>query len=210
MLRTKSINEFLNLLASDAPTPGGGSVAALSGALGCAILIMVCDLTIGKKKYLDVTPDLEAIKPELENLLEELTDSIDRDALAYDKFTEARQLPKNTDVEIKMRREAMQVAMRIAAETPKATARYCHMAMKMGMDVTQKGNTNVLSDAGVGMSCLMTGLTSALMNIAINLGGIEDEAYTSQMKEEIRFLKSEGSRMLHEAYEFVSKSIGME
>lgn len=210
MLRMKPINEFLKVLASDAPTPGGGSVAALSGALGCALLLMVCDLTIGKKKYLDVTPELEAVKPELENLFEELTDSIDRDAKAYDTFTEARQLPKNTDEEKAKRREAMQIALRTAAETPKATARYCHMAMKMGMEITQKGNVNVVSDAGVAMSCLMTGLTSALMNIAINLGGIQDEAYVTQMKEEIAFLKNEGSRMLHESYDFVAKAIEME
>ena len=210
MLRTKTVDDFLKVLASDEPTPGGGSVAALSGALGCALFIMVLDLTIGKKKYLEVTPDLEVLKPEIESLLEELTDSIDRDAKAYDTFTAARQLPKSNDEEKAIRREAMQAAMKTAAETPKATARYIHQAMKMGMEIARKGNVNVLSDAGVGMSCLMTGLMSALMNIAINLGGLKDESYVSQMREEMAFLKIEGIRLTHEVLDYVYKEIGVE
>lgn len=210
MLRTKTVDDFLKVLASDASTPGGGSVAALSGALGCALFIMVLDLTIGKKKYLEVTPDLEVLKPEIESLLEELTDSIDRDAKAYDTFTAARQLPKSTDEEKTIRREAMQTAMKTAAETPKATARYIHQAMKMGMEIAQKGNVNVLSDTGVGMSCLMTGLMSALMNIAINLGGLKDESYVSQMREEMAFLQAEGFMLTHEVLDYVYKEIGVE
>lgn len=210
MLRTKTVDDFLKVLASDAPTPGGGSVAALSGALGCALFIMVLDLTIGKKKYLEVTPDLEVLRPEIESLLEELTDSIDRDAKAYDTFTAARQLPKSTDEEKAIRREAMQAAMKTAAETPKATARYIHQAMKMGMEIAQKGNVNVLSDTGVGMSCLMAGLMSALMNIAINLGGLKDESYVSQMREEMTFLQAEGVRLTHEVLEYTYKEIGVE
>ncbi|MCK4719773.1 cyclodeaminase/cyclohydrolase family protein, partial [bacterium] len=96
------------------------------------------------------------------------------------------------------------------AETPKATARYIHQAMKMGMEIARKGNVNVLSDAGVGMSCLMTGLMSALMNIAINLGGLKDESYVSQMREEMAFLKIEGIRLTHEVLDYVYKEIGVE
>ncbi len=210
MLRTKTINDFLGVLASNAPTPGGGSVAALNGALGCALLIMVCDLTIGKKKYMEVTPDLEALKPQLEELLEELTDSIDRDAKAYDAFTTARQLPKETDEEKAERRAAMQAAMKAAAETPKSTARYIHGALKMAMEVAEKGNTNVLSDAGVGASCLLAGLQAALMNIAINLGGIKDEAYVHQMKLEMTFLRNEGTKLANAVIDFSNKGIGLE
>ncbi len=210
MLRTKTIDDFVKVLASDAPTPGGGSVAALNGALGCALLTMVCDLTLGKEKYQEVWPDLEPMKAELEQLQEELTDSIDRDAAAYDTFTAARKLPKSNDEEKKARREAMQAAMKTAAETPKATARYIHQALKMAGEIAKKGNPNVLSDAGVGASCLLAGLQAALMNIAINLGGIKDEAYVSQMKIEMDFLKKEGGKLANDVISFANKGIGLE
>jgi len=210
MLRTKTIDEFVKVLASDAPTPGGGSVAALNGALGCSLLNMVCDLTIGKEKYKEAWPDLEPIKIELERLMEELTDSIDRDAAAYDTFTAARKLPKSNDEEKKARREAMQSAMKTAAETPKATARYIHEALRFGVTVAEKGNPNVLSDAGTGAACLLAGIRGALMNIAINLGGIKDEAYVHQMKTEMDFLRKEGEELAQKILDFTYRGIGMD
>jgi len=208
MLRTKTIDEFLKLLASDAPTPGGGSVAALNGALGCALLQMVCDLTIGKEKFREVWPDLEPIKTELERLQEELTDSIDRDAKAYDTVTAAFKLPKAEPEEKKARKEAIQQAYKTAAETPKATARYIHEALRMAGDVAEKGNPNVLSDAGVAAACLYAGMQAALMNIAINIGGIEDEAYVHQMKIEMDFLGKEGRRLADAVLERAFTGVG--
>ena len=207
MLRTKSINDFLTTLASNEPTPGGGSVAALNGALGCALLLMVCDLTIGKEKYKEVWPDLEPLKTELLSLQEELTDSIDRDAAAFDGFTAARKLPKSTDEEKKARREAMQSAMKGAAETPKSTARYIHQALKMAMEIAEKGNPNVLSDAGTGVSCLLSGLYGAILNIGINLGGIKDEAYVHQMRIEMNFLWTEGKKLAEAVMEFTNTKL---
>jgi len=210
MLQLKSIPEFLNLLASDAPTPGGGSVAALNGAIGCALLEMVCNLTIGKEKFRDVWHELEPMKVELENLRAELLDSIDRDAKAYDMVAEAMKLPKETEEQKSARKEAMQKALKTAAETPKATARYIHQALKLAVDIAEKGNPNVLSDAGVGTSCLLAGLEGALMNIAINLGSIKDEAYVHQMKKEMEFLEKEGKKLAKQAIEHVRKDIGFE
>ncbi len=210
MLRTKTIDEFLKVLASDAPTPGGGSVAALNGALGCALLEMVCDLTIGKEKYQEVWRDLEPIKTELEHLREELTDSIDRDAKAYDTVTAAFKMPKGTPEEKSARKEAIQQAFKTAAETPKATARYIHQALKMSVDVAEKGNPNVLSDAGTAAACLHAGMLAALMNIAINIGSIKDEAYVHQMKKEMEFLGKEAEKLSEQTLEFAYKGIGME
>ena len=210
MLRTKTIDEFLKVLASDAPTPGGGSVAALNGALGCALLEMVCDLTIGKEKYQEVWRDLEPIKTELEHLREELTDSIDRDAKAYYTVTAAFKMPKGTPEEKSARKEAIQQAFKTAAETPKATARYIHQALKMSVDVAEKGNPNVLSDAGTAAACLHAGMLAALMNIAINIGSIKDEAYVHQMKKEMEFLGKEAEKLSEQTLEFAYKGIGME
>jgi len=209
MLRTKTIDEFLKVLASDAPTPGGGSVAALNGALGCALLTMVCDLTIGKEKYKEVWPDLEPIRAELEHLREELTASIDRDAEAYDTVTSAFKMPKTSDEEKKARKEAIQTAMKTAAETPKSTARYVHAALKMAKEVAEKGNPNVLSDAGVGAACLLTAMEAAIMNIAINLGSIKDEAYVHQMKIEMAFLLKEGETLANDVLAIAYKGIGI-
>ena len=209
MLRTKTIDEFTQLLASDAPTPGGGSVAALNGALGCALLEMVCNLTIGKEKFKEVWLDLEPIRTELEHLREELVDSIDRDAKAYDMVSTAYKMPKEAEEEKAARKEAIQIALKTSAETPKATARYIHQALKLAGEVAEKGNPNVLSDAGVGTACLKAGLKSAIMNIAINLGGIKDEAYTSQMKLEIEYLEKEGKRLAKDVMKHVRKELGL-
>lgn len=209
MLRTKTIDDFLKELASDAPTPGGGSVAALNGALGCSLLLMVCDLTLSKKKYQEVWPDFEPIKTELESLKEELADSIDRDAKAYDTVTAAFKLPKGDQAEKDARKEAIQTAFKTAAETPKATARYIHQALRHGMMIAEKGNPNVLSDAGVGVGCLYAGLEAALINIAINLRAIKDEAYVSQMKQEMDFLLKEGKKLSDEVLAYVRKGIDM-
>ena len=209
MLRTKRIDEFLKVLGSDSPTPGGGSVAALNGALGCALLHMVCELTLGKEKFREVWPDFEKIKPELEELIEELTDSIDRDANAYDMVTSAFKMPKETSAEKAARKDAIQAALKTAAETPKATARYIHRALKVAREVAEKGNPNVVSDAGVGAACLYAGLQAALMNIAINLGGIKDEAYTHQMKLEIDFLAKEGEKLTSAVLAHVHREIGL-
>ena len=210
MLRTKTIDDFLKLLASDAPTPGGGSVAALNGAVGCALLEMVCNLTIGKEKFREVWPDLEPIRTELEHLREELVDSIDRDAKSFDLVSEAYKKPKETDQEKAARKEAIQSALKAAAETPKATARYIHQALKMAKDVAEKGNPNVLSDAGVAAVCLIAGLKGAVMNVAINLGSIKDEVYTSQMKLEIEFLEKESKKLAKEVVKHVRKEIGLD
>jgi formiminotetrahydrofolate cyclodeaminase len=210
MLRTKTIDDFLKLLASDAPTPGGGSVAALNGAIGCALLEMVCNLTIGKEKFREVWPELEPIRTELEHLYEELVDSIDRDAKSFDLVSEAYKKPKETDQEKVARKEAIQSALKAAAETPKATARYIHQALKMAKEVAEKGNPNVLSDAGVAAVCLIAGLKGAVMNVAINLGSIKDEAYTHQMKLEIEFLEKEGKKLAKEVVKHVRKEIGLD
>lgn len=209
MLRTKPIDDFLKELASDAPTPGGGSVAALNGALGCALLLMVCELTLGKKKYQEVWPDFEPIKTELERLMEELTDSIDRDAKAYDTVTAAFKLPKDDQKEKDVRKEAIQTAFKTAAETPKATARYIHQTLKQSLMIAEKGNPNVLSDTGVGVGCLYAGLEAALMNIAINLGAIKDEAYVSQMEQEMDFLLKESKKHTDAVLAFVKEGIDM-
>jgi formiminotetrahydrofolate cyclodeaminase len=210
MLRTTTIDDFLKLLASDAPTPGGGSVAALNGALGCALLEMVCNLTLGKEKFREVWPDLEPIRTRLQSLREELADSIDRDARSYDLVSGAMKLPKETEQEKAARKEAVQSALKAAAETPKSTARYIHQALKMAGEVAEKGNPNVLSDAGVAVTCLKAGLKGAIMNIAINLGGIKDEAYTSQMKLEMDFLSNEGKKLAKDAMTYVKKGIGLD
>jgi formiminotetrahydrofolate cyclodeaminase len=210
MLRTRAIDEFLKELASDAPTPGGGSVAALNGALGCALFEMVCNLTIGKEKFQDVWLDLEPVRTDLEALRDELTDSIDRDAKAYDLVTSAFRMPKGTPEEKEARKEAIQAATKAAAETPKATARYIHQALKHAKLIADKGNPNVLSDAGTGALCLKAGLHAALMNIAINLGGIKDEAYVHQMRIEIDFLRRECDRLAEEVISLAGKGIGLD
>ncbi len=167
-----NMNDFLADLASDSPTPGGGSVAALAGALAAALGSMVCNLTIGKKKYADVEADLTNVLARTEALRLELAQLIDEDAMAFDKVMAAIRMPKETDAEKVARTNAMQTALVDAATVPFAVMEKCTEVAAIAREVAAKGNTNAVSDAGVSALMARAGAHAAELNVLINLGSI--------------------------------------
>ncbi len=178
-----AVNEFLAELASDSPTPGGGSVAALSGALGASLCSMVCNLTIGKKKYVDVEEDLKRVLVETERLRLELNQLIDEDAAAFDKVMTAMKLPKETDDEKAARKTALQDSLVDAASVPLVVMGKCVEVVELSVSVAEKGNVNAVSDAGVAALNGRAGVHAARLNVLINLGGIRAERHALFVEE---------------------------
>ncbi len=166
------LSAFLGELASDSPTPGGGSVAALCGALGAALSSMVANLTIGKKKYADVEEEMKKTLAGTETLRLELTQMIDEDAAAFDMVMAALKMPKETDEQKASRTAALQRALVDAATVPLAVMEMCIGVISLAKPVAEHGNANAVSDAGVAALVGRAGVHAAGLNVLINLGGI--------------------------------------
>jgi formiminotetrahydrofolate cyclodeaminase len=165
---SKSLKNYLEELSSNSPTPGGGNVSALSGSLACNLGIMVCNLTIGKKKYTNVEEEMEAIKSNLESLNESFLELAARDNLAFDKVMEAYKLPKESDDQKKLRSKKIEEATLAAAVVPSEVIVTARKALPYIQKVAEKGNQNSVSDAGVALSLLSTAAEGAFLNVVIN------------------------------------------
>lgn len=165
---------FLDAVAANTPAPGGGSVAALAGALAAALATMVGRLSIGKKKYADVKEELSAVILEAERLRATLTARIDEDAAAFDAVMAANKLPKETPEEQAARAAAVQAATAVAAEVPLATARDALRAMELAEVAASKGNVNAVSDAATAGWMALAGIQGAALNVRINAVSFED------------------------------------
>jgi formiminotetrahydrofolate cyclodeaminase len=174
------LGQFLNLLASDAPAPGGGSVAALAGAQAAALMAMVCRLTIGKKKYAEAEADAKTALAELEELQAELSALVDADTAAYEAFGAALALPKETDEQKAERRAAMQVAAKVASRIPARTLETAFAVAKIIVRLYRRTNRNCLSDAGTALQMARAAAAGAAFNVLINLPGTGDEAFNRE------------------------------
>lgn len=187
------LSGFLGELASDSPTPGGGSVAALCGALGAALNSMVANLTIGKKKYADVEDKMKETLAGTETLRLELAQMIEEDAAAFDKVMVALKMPKETDEQKASRKAALQRALVDAATVPLAVMEMCVGVISLARPVAAHGNSNAVSDAGVAALVGRAGVHAAGLNVLINLGGIsapEHQAFVEKARAAIADLGS--------------------
>ena len=202
MLRELSLTEFSTHLASEQPAPGGGSASAAVAALGAGLLIMTCNLTIGREKFEDAKEDLMEVREELESIRVMLLASIDLDSEAYDAVMCAFGMSKTTTEEKAERKVAIQSTMMKASEVPMDVARRAGRALDMASIVGVKGNPNALSDTGCGARFLEAGLQGALYNVRINLLSIKDEAYVAEMSRE-------AERLSQRAYEALAKVLAV-
>lgn len=181
----KPMGQFLDDLASSAPAPGGGSAAALSGALGAALISMVCNLTIGKEKYKDVEADVKAIREHSETLRRDLQGLLEADTQLYGKVIAAYRLPKNTEEEKSARLSAIDMALKEACGVPMEIAKRCAELVELCIPGGAKGNVGAISDIGVAVLMAEAGLVSAGLNVKINLGQIKDAAFVEKAAAEL-------------------------
>ncbi len=183
-LASMTISNFLSELASKSPAPGGGSVAALSGALGAALSTMVCNLTLGKEDYKNVEDDIKELLKQSEQLRKELTMLIDEDTEAFTDVIRAFKMPKETDLQKQKRSHAIQEGYETAAHVPLKTAKICEQILDIAKTVAEKGNQHSITDAAVSALMVQVGVKSAILNVKINLGSIKNEKFVSKVSTE--------------------------
>ena len=171
------IRGFMDKLASKSPEPGGGSVAALTGALGAALVSMVANLTLGKEKYKDVQPQIELLLKDSEKLRAEMQDLIQKDTEAYGALSAVYKMPKATDEEKAARTVKMQEALKIACQVPFDIGLKSLEVAKLASRAADIGNVGAVSDAGVAVLLAQACAQSAALNVKINVNSIKDEAY---------------------------------
>jgi formiminotetrahydrofolate cyclodeaminase len=169
------VAEFLDEVSSAAPTPGGGSVAALAGSLAAALTTMVARLTIGKAKYAEHEARMRQAEREAELLRRELFDLVQEDARAYEGFRSASRLSQRTPEEVSLRERARVEAARNATLVPLRTAETCAKALAVALEVATYGNVNAVSDAGVAAWLARGGVEGAALNVRINLGDVAEQ-----------------------------------
>ena len=208
LLMDLTVRGFSDVLASNEPAPGGGSAAALAGVLGASLSIMVVNLTVGKKAYESLQEDIKVnilndFKV-LQRLKSELTDLVDEDTKAFSLFFEAQKMPKDSENEKSRREVAMTKAGIYALEVPLSVAEKCLSILKHQIIIAKYGNKNAISDIGVGSLLALTGLEGAVLNVKINLPGINDDGIRKDALEKIGGYVSEGYALKSEIMEVVN------
>ena len=186
MLTDLTIKDFLKKTASNSPVPGGGSIAALSGAISASLLEMVANLTIGKKGYEEFEEEMKEISDALLEYRKKLIADIDKDSNAYDAVMATYRLPKSNDEERDRRSGAIQEALKNAVLVPLEVAKMGLDIIKLAGNIVRDGNKNAITDGAVAAMMARTALLSALYNVKINLSSIKDEAFVNEISDQVR------------------------
>ena len=192
------VNEFVDLMASDEPAPGGGSAAALEGALGAALTAMVCALTVGKKKYADVQELAIESQKKGNELKAQFVDVIDRDTEAFNAVSAVFAMPKDTDEEKAARKAAMQEALKGCTKTPFEMMELACQALELTRSVVGKLNASAASDLGCAALSLKAAIQGAWLNVLINIGSLKNK----ELAEDYR---KKGEEMLAKALPLADK-----
>jgi formiminotetrahydrofolate cyclodeaminase len=188
---TYALIDLLDAISSSDPVPGGGSAAALAGAAGTALLMMVASLPKTRTSAPEEFSDLAEAASRLRSLRDTFVDLIDRDSAAYLAVVSARRLPKATDDERATRREALDLAIRGATEAPLDTMRACRQALADARLVATHGHVAAGSDAYVGVELLVAALRGAARNVDENVSGVKDQSWSNQVRTERRRLEDD-------------------
>ncbi|MCK5164649.1 MAG: cyclodeaminase/cyclohydrolase family protein [Desulfobacula sp.] len=204
------LQDFTHEVASASPAPGGGSIAALCGSLGAALCHMVASLTLGGKKYKEVETFMLDVKKKSGTLQDKLLEQVDADTLAYNRVIKAFKLPKKTSVEINLRKQAIQDALKAAAQVPYHTLKTAASAMVLVETVIKKGNPNCITDAGVAAELIDAAVRGAAYNVFINLMDIKDNAFSLELRQKVFTIKHNIHRKTKQIRKTIEQSINME
>ena len=177
-----TVADFTQLLASDAPAPGGGSAAALTGAVGASLAAMVAGLTLGKEKYREFEAQTQRLQSEGTRMKARFLELIDQDTEAFNEVSAAYKLPKVTETEKETRRDAIELALQNATKTPFAMMETAAECLRAVAGAVGKTNASAASDLGVAAYSLRAAVHGAWLNVLINVGGIKDAAFVEQYR----------------------------
>jgi formiminotetrahydrofolate cyclodeaminase len=206
-IKDKSVQQFLDELASRQATPGGGSAAAVMGAQSAALTSMVCNLTIGKPKYAEVEEEMQTLLLRSESLREKLTGMIKADVDVFDKLMACYGLPKDTDKEKAERSAQIQSVLKQATIVPLECAKACAETIELSRIAAEKGNTGVISDAGVAVMAGYGALKSAALNVYINAGSIKDKEFANSKLAELEEILNGAEVATEEIYQIVKAKL---
>ena len=191
-LVSMTVDGFTDELSIDSPAPGGGSVSALMGTLGAALVSMVAALTHGKKGMEDSREEMESVGSQAQALKERLLSLVDEDTAAFNSILDAFRLKRKTDEQKKQRDAAILSATKNATQIPLLVAQLCYEVLDLSITVIEKGNPNSVSDAGVAAEAALAGLRGARLNVLINLDGIDDGIFCNEMTKKVDTLLKKG------------------
>ena len=206
-LLSLNLQEFANELSMDSPAPGGGSTAALCGALSASLSSMVSNLTVGKKDYEQVQKDVKKIAVSAQSLKDEFLRAVDLDTLAFNKLMETYKLPKKTEEQKKEKAKAVEAASKEATLVPFGVLENSIEALMLAKEIALKGNKNSLSDAGVAGLTAQAAAEGAYYNIMINLPNIQDSEFKLKIKKQATSLKNKSMKLGDELREFIEKEL---
>lgn len=206
-LADKTCTDFVEVLSSKAAVPGGGGAAALTGAIGMALGGMVCNLTIGKKKYAEYEEKIKGILNRAEELQAELLKMIDADAECFLPLSKAYGMPKDTEEEKKIKEETLERCLKDACGVPVAIVKQAYESIKLHEALVDNCSKLAISDVGVGVQCLRAAIIGAQLNVIININSIKDKNYVEKVRNETEPLVQEGIKIADETYEKVVKAL---
>ncbi len=206
-LMALSTRDFVDEVSRDSPAPGGGSVAALCGAVGAALASMVANLTVNKEGFEDVWSELNSLAERTQAISLTLQRSVDTDTEAFNQVMEAMRLPKATKEEKSARKAAIQAGYQAASRVPLQTAKLCYEAIQIAAVVAKKGNPPSVSDAGVAALVGCAGVEGAVYNVRINLPSITDQAFCDEMNRELGSLVADARQLRDEVDVYVLEKI---
>ena len=207
MLADIAVREYLGRLASNAPAPGGGSAAALAGALAAALGEMVGNFTVGKKKFAGVEEDIKRLLAVLEEQRGVLLALTDEDASAYGQVAQAYAMPRSTNEEKAARADAIQKALKAACEVPFGVCRCCAAVIGTLRELAQKGNPNLISDVGCAAKLALAALECAWLNVEINLASIKDAKFVEGRRDELEQIMAPCADEVSEVWRLVVETI---
>lgn len=206
-LAEMQVTEFVNLMASDAPAPGGGSAAALEGAVGAALTAMVCALTVGKKKYADVQELAVESQKKAEELKARFVDVMDRDTEAFNAVSAVFAMPKETDEQKAARKAAMQEALKGCTKTPFEMMQLACETLELTRSLVGRLNASAASDLGCSALSLRAAIQGAWLNVLINISGINDEAFAAEYRKNGEALLVKALPLADEIYAEILKTM---
>ena len=207
VLFSESLRDVLKVSASSEPTPGGGSVAAITAAFAASMVAMVANLTIGKKKYKDVEAQVTVLRDRALCLMNRAEELVDADMVQFRRFMECYKMPSSTDEEKERREHLIQEALKGATDTPMEIARICLEILKMADEIAPIGNAMAVSDAGVACYLADAALRAALLNVDINLPQIKDESYAASARSSKEGLMNQATELKERALRVISARI---
>jgi len=208
MITDLSTEAFLDALASGNATPGGGSAAAVMGAMAAALVSMVCNLTIGKKGYEGAEAEMKSVLGEAEALRTRLLAMVPEDIAAFDALMAGYKLPKASDEEKAARSAAIQKGLQGATQVPLDCAVACAEVLRLTARSVEVGNVNVISDVGVGVLAGWAALRSAALNVHINAPQIKDREFTESRLAQLEQLLAECGPLAEQVHDRVHGKLG--